>query len=330
MVLVHQNLLKNNEVHQFYYIFAVLTKKKIMKKLLLTFIAFAGINASAQTILFEDSFEFYDDFAIDGVGDWTLTDVDGATTNGLTNITFLNTNVAKSFQVFNANTTTPPITTVSAAQDWTARTGDKHMVCFASVPTATVTANNDWLISPQITLGTSNQLKFWAKACNTQYGAERFSVWVSTTDTDVASFTKISTGAFITTPNITWAEYTYNLAATYDNLPVYIGIKCTSPDMFGFAVDDFSVTGTVLATDSFFASNYSVGPNPATDVVNISAKNNNTINTVEITDVNGRVVKNVTVNAATSQINVSDLNSGVYFLKASSENGVGTSKIVKK
>ncbi|WP_396212526.1 T9SS type A sorting domain-containing protein [Flavobacterium sp.] len=29
-------------------------------------------------------------------------------------------------------------------------------------------------------------------------------------------------------------------------------------------------------------------------------------------------------------MNVADLNSGVYFLKASSENGVGTSKIVKK
>jgi hypothetical protein len=300
-----------------------------MKKLLLSIIAFAGINASAQTILFEDSFEFYDDFAIDGVGDWTLTDVDLRPTYGFQGVTFTNSGVAKSFQVFNATTTAPALTP-SATADWTARNSDKHMVCFASVPNATVTANNDWLISPQITLATSNVLKFWAKACDATYSGERFSVWVSTTDTDAASFTKISAGAFITTPNITWAEYTYNLAATYDNLPVYIGIKCTSPDMFGFAVDDFSVTGTVLATNSFFASNYTVGPNPANDVVNVSAKNNNTINTVEITDVNGRVVKNVTVNATTSQINVADLNSGVYFLKASSENGVGTSKIVKK
>lgn len=298
-----------------------------MKKLLLTFIAFAGISASAQTILFEDSFEFYDDFAIDGVGDWTLTDVDLKATYGFTGIAFPNTGVAKSFQVFNATTTTPALTP-SATSDWTARTGDKHMVCFAASTAPPV--NNDWLISPQITLATSNVLKFWAKACDATFSAERFSVWVSTTDTNVASFTKISAGAFITTPNITWVEYTYNLAATYDNLPIYIGIKCTSPDMFGFAVDDFSVTGTVLATDSFFASNYAVGPNPATDVVNISAKNSNTINSVEITDVNGRVVKNITINATTSQINVADLNSGVYFLKASSENGVGTSKIVKK
>ena len=306
-----------------------------MKKLLLSIIAFAGISASAQTVLFEDSFEFYDDFAITEVGDWTMTDVDLLPTYGFQGLTFLNSGAAKSFQVFNATQTTDannvitPLT-ASAAQDWGARTGDKHMVCFASVPTATVTANNDWLISPQITLGTSNVLKFWAKACNAEFGAERFNVWISTTDTNPASFTKISPGAFTTTTSINWVERTYNIAATYNNLPVYIGIKCQSPDMFGFAVDDFSVTGTVLGTDSFFASNYAVGPNPASDVVNISAKNNNTINTVEITDINGRVVKNVTVNAATSQINVADLNSGVYFLKASSENGVGTSKIVKK
>ena len=306
-----------------------------MKKLLLSIIAFAGISASAQTVLFEDSFEFYDDFAITDIGDWTMTDVDQQNTGSVANTVFANSTEKRSFMVFNATTTAPPITTVNTSQDWTARTGEKHMVAFYTfasvapdVPAPPL--NNDWMISPQITLGTSNVLKFWAKACNTTYMAERFSVWISTTDTNIASFTKISPGAYTTTTSINWVERTYNIAATYNNLPVYIAIRCQSADQFGFAVDDFSVTGTVLGTDSFFASNYAVGPNPASDVVNISAKNNNTINTVEITDINGRVVKNVTVNAATSQINVADLNSGVYFLKASSENGVGTSKIVKK
>ena len=44
-----------------------------MKKLLLTFIAFAGINASAQTVLFEDDFNDGD------ISDWTLIDEDGDT-----------------------------------------------------------------------------------------------------------------------------------------------------------------------------------------------------------------------------------------------------------
>jgi Secretion system C-terminal sorting domain/Cleaved Adhesin Domain len=300
-----------------------------MKKLLLSLVILSGLNVNSQTILFEDSFDFETDFAIANVGDWTLLDVDLGLTYGFTGVTFLNTGVAKSFQVFNATATTPPLTP-SATANWSARTGDRHMVCFASSQPSAAPLNNDWLISPQITLGTGNVLKFWAKACDATYFAERFSVWVSTTGTAPANFTKISTGAYLTTPNITWAEYTYNLAATYNNLPVYIGIKCTSPDMFGFAVDDFSVTGTVLATDTFFSENFKVYPNPATNVVNVVAKSGTTINQVEVTDINGRVVKAVTPKALTSEINISELTSGVYFVKVASDLGSGTTKIVKQ
>lgn len=302
-----------------------------MKKLLLSLLVLTGLNATAQVTLFEDSFEFYDDFAIADVGDWTLTDVDLSLTYGFQGTTFLNSGVAKSFQVFNAATTTPPITTVSAAQDWTARAGGtKHMVCFASSQPAAAPVNNDWLISPQITLGTTNTVKFWAKACNAQFGAERFSVWISTTGTDVADFTtKISPGNFTTTPSITWIEYTYDLAATYDGQPIYIGIKCTSPDMFGFAVDDFSVSAVSLATENFFTSNFAVYPNPANDVVNISAKNNTmVVEAMQITDMNGRIVKEV--KGMTNQINVNELNAGVYFLKVTTAQGTGTTKIIKR
>jgi Secretion system C-terminal sorting domain/Cleaved Adhesin Domain len=296
-----------------------------MKKLLLLIFAFLALNASSQTILFEDSFDFYDDFLIDNVGDWTLTDVDLQPTGSIANTVFANSAAARSFMVFNPTTTAPPITTVNTAQNWTARTGDKHMVCFYTA--AAVPVNNDWMISPQITLGTSNVLKFWAKACNATFGAERFSVWVSTTDTNVASFTKISAGTFITTSGVSWVERTYNLATSYDNLPVYIAIRCQSADQFGFAVDDFSVTGTVLGTDTFFASNFAVSPNPANDVINITNKNNAAISSIEMTDINGRTVKQI--NGAASQINISDLTAGVYFLKVASENGVGSTKIIK-
>jgi hypothetical protein len=102
-----------------------------MKKLLLSLIVLSAFNAKAQITLFEDSFEFYDDFAIANVGDWTLTDVDGKVTYGFNGITFLNSGVAKSFQVFNVATTTPALTP-SATSDWTARTGERHMVCFVA------------------------------------------------------------------------------------------------------------------------------------------------------------------------------------------------------
>lgn len=300
-----------------------------MKKLLLFLLVLTGLTANAQVAIYDDSFEFYDDFTIDAIGDWTTLDVDLLPTYGFQGTTFDNSGVAKAFQVFNANTTTPPITTVSTAQDWTARTGEKHLVCFAAVPSAPVSANNDWLFSPQITLGTTNTIKFWAKACNATYAAERFAVYVSTTDTAPASFTKISSGAFTTTPNITWAEYTYNLPASYDGLPVYVGIKCTSIDQFGFAFDDFSITAASLSTQNFLTSNFAVYPNPTSDVLNINSKNNTTaVNAIQITDINGRIVKEV--KGMTNQININELNSGVYFLKIATDQGTGTTKIIKK
>jgi len=297
-----------------------------MKKLLLSLIVLSAFNAKAQITLFEDSFEFYDDFAIANVGDWTLTDVDGKVTYGFNGITFLNSGVAKSFQVFNAATTTPALTP-SATSDWTARTGERHMVCFAAATAAPL--NNDWLISPQINLGaTGNTLTFWAKSCDATYGAERFKVGVSTTGTATANFTVISPGAFVTTtPPVTWQQYTYNLDA-YAGQAVYISINCVSPDMFGFAVDDFLVTATTLATENFFTQNYAVYPNPADSVLNITGKNNVEVTSAQITDLNGRVVK--TVNGAVSQINITDLTAGVYFLKLNSAQGAGTTKIVKK
>jgi hypothetical protein len=302
----------------------------IMKKLLLSLLILGGLNATAQVSIYDDSFEFYEDFAFENIGDWTTVDLDLLPTYGFTGVTFLNSGIAKSFQVFNATTTVPALT-ASATADWTAKTGDRHMVCFASVPTGAVTANNDWLISPQITLGNSNTVKFWAKACDATYFQERFSVWVSTSGTAPADFVKISAGNFITTPNITWVEYTYNLAASYDGLPVYIGIKCISPDMFGFAIDDFSVTAATLGTEGFFASNYAVYPNPANNVLNINSKNTSVFEQVQLTDVNGRIVKSEkTSGVITYQMNIADLNAGVYFLKVTSNQGSSSTKIIKK
>jgi len=213
-----------------------------MKKLLLSCFIAIGIGTNAQNVVFQDSFEDYTDFSITNVGSWTLLDVDQSATYGFNGVTFANSGVKKSYQVFNATTTTPALTPTSTS-NWTARTGNKSMVVFA----ATTPSNNDWLISPKIQLSSDGgTLSFWAKSCDGTYGAEKFRVYVSTTGTAVANFTAIN--AVQTTPaDVTWHEYTYNLSA-YAGQQVYIGIQCTSNDQFGFAVDDFTVTSTVAPT----------------------------------------------------------------------------------
>jgi hypothetical protein len=100
-----------------------------------------------------------------------------------------------------------------------------------------------------------------------------------------------------------------------------------SDDQFGFAVDDFKVTAQVLSTETFAKNNFTVSPNPATDVLNISNVNNLEITNATITDVNGRIVKQI--NTSFQSINVSELSSGIYFLKLATTEGEGVTKFVK-
>ena len=296
-----------------------------MKKLLLSLCVAGSLSVSAQITIFEDSFEEYPDFAIANVGAWTLTDVDMSRVYGFTGVTFANSGVPKSFQVFNSTTTTDPLQP-TAESDWSARTGVKNMVCFAAV----VPTNNDYLISPPITLGSAgNLLSFWAKSCDATYGDEEFTVLISTTGTAVADFEDLP-GLFgvLTPSDATYYEYTANLDQ-YAGQQVYIAIQCTSDDQFGFAVDDFKVTATALSTQSFFASNFSVYPNPTSNVINLNSASA-LINNVTLTDINGRTVKTLALGGVSqSQINLADLTTGVYFLSVESNLGTGVSKIVK-
>lgn len=238
-----------------------------MKKILLSLLATGALCSTgalnAQTVLFQDSFEDYTDFAIANVGNWTLLDVDNSPSGGFQGITFPNgTNTNKAFQVFNSTTTTPVLTPTTTS-NWTARTGQKAMASFYLNSGA---SNNDWLISPQvqITAGAGASLSFWAKSCDATYGAEKFTVLVSTTGKDVANFTAISP-VITTASDITWKEYTYNLN-TYAGQQIYVAIQCTSTDQFGFAVDDFKITSTAAPTTAPSCPTLSSPANAATGV----------------------------------------------------------------
>lgn len=303
-----------------------------MKKLLLSFLFIGSLGANAQTVLFEDNFDSYTNFAKANVGNWTLTDVDLRTTYGFNApTTFLNSGSPMAYIVFNSTavTTTPAGGLVpSATSNWAARSGQKAMACFAATLGGGITRNNDWLISPQITLASAeNTLSFWAKSCDAAYAAEEFQVFVSTGTTAIADFDAI--GAVETSLFGIYNEYTYDLSA-YDGQAVYIAIRCTSPDQFGFMVDDFSVTTTALGVNESIANKFSTYPNPANNTVNISNNYNILLTDVSITDVNGRTVKSLKVNNLSQvEMNVSDLNSGVYFMNINTDSGKAVKKFIK-
>lgn len=98
----------------------------------------------------------------------------------------------------------------------------------------------------------------------------------------------------------------------------------------GFAyVDNIVITDMALSVQDFSKS-FSVFPNPAKDIVHIKNNTNMPIDTVVITDMNGRIVKDFKfVSTSDAVVDIEDLSPGVYLMNISSDQGTLTKKIIK-
>jgi hypothetical protein len=85
---------------------------------------------------------------------------------------------------------------------------------------------------------------------------------------------------------------------------------------------------SVLSNNEFSESKFSIYPNPTSSILNISNPNNVEIKNISVVDINGRIVKNQS--DSLSQINVSDLNAGVYFVTIEAAEGKTTKKFIKQ
>ncbi len=72
----------------------------------------------------------------------------------------------------------------------------------------------------------------------------------------------------------------------------------------------------------------SVHPNPTSSIVNINC--DSTIKSIQLYDVQGRLLQTQIVNNGTTSIDISDQSSGIYFAKIMSEVGVKIEKIIKE
>lgn len=114
----------------------------------------------------------------------------------------------------------------------------------------------------------------------------------------------------------------------------YLGFNYVAPghdaDDFGrLLLDNVTVTSSFAGVNNALASQFSVFPNPASNVVKVSNANA-LVNNVTITDVNGRTVKTAKFEGVSeAEVNVSDLSAGVYMMTISSDKGTTTKKIIK-
>ncbi|MBK6344320.1 MAG: choice-of-anchor J domain-containing protein [Bacteroidales bacterium] len=194
---------------------------------------FSDVSLSWLSPALNEGFEPYDDFDL-SFGSFTFRDVDGGATYAIQDVTFPNSAYTGSFIDFNPSLTVPALTGA-----WDAHSGKKYAACFAALTASA--PNNDWIITPKITVSGGEQLSFWAKSVTDQYGLERFKVGISATGTEPADFTIISAGSYVEAP-LEWTQFTYSLSA-YEGQQIYIAINCISNDAFVFMLDDLVITG---------------------------------------------------------------------------------------
>lgn len=315
-----------------------------MKQFLILYASLISSFGFSQVTLFQDSFDTYNDFVITGFGQWRTLDLDmlNTYTGGTVGpATWANAGDPQAFQIFNPTTAlvtnaTNGVGGETENRNFDPRTGAKYAACWAGVPSDTggPTANDDWLISPPISLSgvTGSALSVWVKSMSDTFGLDAYRIGVyigSGNPTSGGDFTIISGPLNLTAPYGVWAERTQSLAA-YEGQTIRIGINCRSNDTYMFMVDDFKVTATALSTTDFTSSKFSVYPNPSNHVVTISNKESIQIKKVAISDIHGRTVKSLSFQGVTeTEINVSDLNVGVYFMSIDTNEGIVTKKIVR-
>ena len=303
-----------------------------MKKITLLIVALLAFNfGNSQTNIFFDDFESYTDFIITGIGDWDVLDLDGLGTYSGGGGTFDNQNAAMAFMIFNptAAAVTNDLTGASGeTRDFDPYSGVKYAAAWAAVPGANP-ANDDWLISPVVTLAESgNTVSFQVKAMSNTYGDESYEVgvYVGTGDpTGSGDFTVLGGTRTATFPD--WELINVDLSA-YNEMDIRIGIHYTSSDVYMLMVDDFSVD-TTLGLDEFATNTFNHSYNKDTKQLKLESSNL-PFDSIEVFNILGQNVISKSLSQLNEVIDLANLKDGVYLAKVTIQGQTQTIKLLKQ
>ena len=113
---------------------------------------------------------------------------------------------------------------------------------------------------------------------------------------------------------------------------IQVQANCSDGDISGWS-GSISVQTTDVGIENYLENNVVLFPNPANDVVNVQCTMNNVqLEGIDVVDVYGKVIRNVVGanNDSPTQINVSGLASGMYFVRVTTEQGKVTKTFVKR
>lgn len=125
--------------------------------------------------------------------------------------------------------------------------------------------------------------------------------------------------AFPTVPPQDLKQMIVESASNYDNYEID----------YGYGIPDFEkvfLNNSIISESATI--NVRISPNPAKDYLHISSEKN--IDFIEIVDLSGRSIMKKAINSNESQIDISRLNTGLYFIVFNSENIRSTEKFLVK
>ncbi|MEQ3662892.1 MAG: T9SS type A sorting domain-containing protein, partial [Flavobacterium sp.] len=199
-----------------------------------------------------------------------------------------------------------------------------------SITPAAVAANN-WMFSRGINLVAGEQATITYYLSNYQSGTTatgNYQLTVGNAQNSAAQTTILANETGVSVAAFTLKTYNFTPSSTG---VYYFGLRNYTPanaaGTHAVIVDNFTVD-QLLSSNSFTESSFRVYPNPVNDILTIVNELSSN-SKLTIVDINGRIVKQVSSSTSLTSINVSDLNSGIYFVNIETEEGKSTKKIIK-
>ena len=261
------------------------------------------------------------------------------------------TSIAQTTATLNGTITNPDNVTITAKGfEWKATAGGTYQPVTVTGNTLTynltgLTANTGYTYKAFITFnGTTvygNEVTFTTlpndvQPCNVPTGLDTASVANETisitwnADPNVSSWNIQyrpvgGTLASATSPTNSYTITGLNGLTTYE---IQVQADCGDGNVSDWC-QAISVTTKNVGIDNYLLNSISLYPNPAKEYIDVRVDEFNVTN-MEVYDVYGKLINTVNVIDNPTRINVSNLASGMYFVRVTTEQGVATKSFVKK
>lgn len=200
----------------------------------------------------------------------------------------------------NSPADTPEVTTVGAVDF------DGYIAYFSSIGPNANGVPKPEVVAPGVNVAVVMPFNEYSQASGTSFSSPIFCGMVA-----------CLIQAFPPVPPQVLKQMIVDTASNYDNYEID----------YGYGIPDFEkvfLNNSIISESATI--NIRISPNPAKDYLHISSEKN--IDFIEIVDLAGRSIMKKAINSNKSQIDISGLNSGLYFIVFSSENRRSTEKFL--